>query len=157
MSRAVTDSLANCALGSLGQIGQLIDALPEGLWTKTAGAWPVWQHIVHAAWACDFFSQAPYVPAPASLSQDVIQLKAVEPKAPDKAEIKKFVEGVTEKVKTFFASLDDSKLALPNEPLAKIGLKWDIAQTLSSISSHCAYHLGYGDALLRSEGLAGVF
>jgi uncharacterized damage-inducible protein DinB len=157
LPKAITESLAKTALGYAGQLEALIDALPETLWEKKAGAWPAWQHIVHAASCFDFFLPGSPTPPPAGLGQDVVMLNAPGPEAPAKEEVKSYLSKCSEKIKAFASSLDDSKLSEPNGHLESFGIKWNMAETLANLAAHSAYHLGYGDALLRAEGLAGIF
>jgi hypothetical protein len=157
MSRSITDSLIAAATGSLGQISALIDALPHGLWDRPIGGWPAWQHAIHAIWGDEFFTPGQPVAPPAGLSPDVLQLKAIGMSPPPKSEVKAYLAAVTAKIEAFGKTVVDADLSKPNVNTAKIGLDWNLATTLSVLSSHPSYHLGYGDALLRSESLPGVF
>ena len=157
MSRAITESLAGSVKNTLGLLDALIDVLPENLWERKAGSWPIWQHLVHVISGSDLFVPGPRIQPPEGLIAEVIQLKALGTKAPSKAEVKEYHSKAAAKVKGFLASMEDSKLTDPNADLAKIGLNWNMATTIMVLASHASYHLGYGDFLLRSEGLAGVF
>lgn len=157
MSRVITNSIVANTGNCIGQLAALIDAAPDDVWLMPAGAWPLWQHVIHAIWASDFFTPGPATPSPGNLPLDVIQLKMVGIDGPTKNEAKDYLAAVRAKVDAFTASLDDASLAKANEATAKIGLNWDLATTLCALGSHAAYHVGHGDALLRAEGLPGVF
>jgi hypothetical protein len=157
MPRSITESLSQAAKSNLGLLSALIEALPDALWAKKAGAWPVWQHVIHAVSGADLFTPGQPAAPPAGLTPDILQLKAVGPEAPAKAAAKAYLEAVLAKFEAFAATLNDAGLTAPNQALAAIGLPWDLATTLAALGSHTAYHVGYGDALLRGEGLPGVF
>jgi hypothetical protein len=151
------ESLFGPVKSNLDQLAALIEALPDALWAKSAGGWPAWQHVVHAIGASDLFTSGPATPPPAGLAPETIQLKSVGAVAPDKAAVKGYLAAVRSKVEAHAAALDDEALSRPNEATAAIGLPWNQATTLSILASHAAYHVGHGDALLRLEGLPGVF
>ncbi|MDR2442051.1 MAG: DinB family protein [Deltaproteobacteria bacterium] len=157
MSRETVDSLAAGAFDALGLLKSLIDQLPDNLWTEPIGTWPVWQHIVHALWGNDFFTPGPAVPAPEGLSIEVLRLMDKGTNAPTKAQISAYLADVRTKIENFAKGVSDSDLNQPNEKAKSIGLDWNLTRTFAILVSHPYYHIGYGDALMRNNGLSGVF
>jgi uncharacterized damage-inducible protein DinB len=88
---------------------------------------------------------------------DVLTLDAAGDDAPARDAVKAYLAAVRAKVEAFAKTIDDSALPDPNEALVQAGLGWSIGQSLLAVSSHASYHLGHGDALLRSEGRPGIF
>ena len=157
MSRAIVDSLADSANKSFELLSNLIDALPDALWVKSAGGWPTWQHVAHCVSGADLFVPGPQTPAPAGLTAEILQLKTAGSEPPAKEVMKAYLAAVVAKVESFVKTMDDAALPNLNDGLAAIGLPWDLTTTLAVLASHTTYHLGHGDALLRQEGLPWVF
>jgi hypothetical protein len=157
MTRSVTDSLAASVAGSLNQIGAFIDAAPDAVWSAKTGGWPAWQHVVHSVMAGDLFTPGDPVPAPAGLTPDVLGLKAKAEGTLPKDEARKYLKAVLAKIDGYAKTLTDSDLSKTNEKAKSIGLDWDVTKTFAVLTSHPSYHLGYLDALLRGEGLPGIF
>jgi hypothetical protein len=156
LSREIVDTLAACVKNNLGLLSALSEALPEPLWTKSAGGWPAWQHILHAINGTDLFTPGPATPPPDGVSPDVLQFKMQGSTAPINDVAKGYLAKVREKVDSFIENLSDDKLLEPNEGALALGLRLNLVATLALLSSHTAYHLGHGDALLRLEGLPGI-
>jgi uncharacterized damage-inducible protein DinB len=91
------------------------------------------------------------------LPDDVIHFKTVGTQQVPKKVLLDYCQAVAAKVETFLKGLNDEDLTKPNENTAKIGLKWNLGRTLLMLTAHPYYHLGYGDAVLRNNGLAGIF
>jgi hypothetical protein len=157
MSRETVDSLAAGAYDALALLKSLIDQLPDNLWAESTGSWPIWQHIAHALWGNDFFTPGPEVPAPKGLSVEILRLMDKGTDTPTKAQISSYLGEIRAKIETWVKSLSDSDLNKPNEKAKSIGLDWNLTRTFSILVAHPYYHIGYGDALLRDNGLSGVF
>lgn len=157
MTHSVANSLGAVTFGCLGQLGELIAALPDRLWVKDTGGWPAWQHIVHSIATADVFIPGQSTPPPDDMTEEILDLREVGLAPPDKSTVMSYLETVQIKLDAFVKSLADTDLLEANEQLAQIGLPFNLAMTLSALGGHTSYHVGYGDALLRSEGLPGVF
>ncbi|MDR3205141.1 MAG: DinB family protein [Deltaproteobacteria bacterium] len=158
MSRSVIDGLLPLVEDSLNFLTKLVSACPDDLWCAKAGLWPIWQHIVHAVSTVDFFLpyEAP-LPLPAPLTAEVVRLSEIGSAHPTKEDILAFIQKGKEKTINYAATISDSDLAQPNDKLKAFNLNWSLGRSLTSIATHCQYHLGYADSLLRSNGRPGVF
>jgi hypothetical protein len=157
LSRALVDTMARSIGNHLGQVNDQIDALADPLWSKSAGGWPAWQHLLHAISVADLFVPGPLAAPPAGVAPDALKLKAVGGAAPPREAAKAYLGAVRQKVDAYVKSLSDDDLLKPNQALPPLGLDWNNLFTLGVLASHTAYHVGHGDALLRLEGLPGVF
>jgi hypothetical protein len=158
MSRSVIESLFPLVEDSINLLTKLVDLCPDNLLNAKTGGWPLWQHVIHAISTVDFF--LPFgepLSLPEPLTPAVAHLSEVGSAPPSRAAILDFIQKGKQKAAAYAASLTDSDLAQPNDKLRAFNLNWSIARSLVSIASHCQYHLGHGDALLRDKGHAGAF
>jgi hypothetical protein len=157
MNSSIVHSLVPCVADSMGKIKKLIQECPDNLWNEKSGGWPVWQHVAHSISASDFFTPGPPTAFDPPLTKDLIQLNVQGTEAVPKKVILDYYNKVETKVGDYLNGLNDIDLTKPNENTAKIGLNWDISRTIVLLAAHPLYHLGYGDAVLRNNGLKGIF
>ncbi|MDR1486789.1 MAG: DinB family protein [Deltaproteobacteria bacterium] len=157
MSRTIVETLIPAINNSTALLKKLIDACPENIWNEKIGGWPVWQHVTHSVSASDLFAPGPRTSFKEPLTPELVRMAVPGNQPVPKSVVLEYFQDVEKKVSDFLASVTDEDLPKANENTAKVGLNWTLGQTLMNFSSHQLYHLGYADALLRNNGLKGIY
>jgi hypothetical protein len=158
MSREIISALKAAADDSLGLVAKFVEVCPDDLWTAENGGWPLWLHLSHAVWGNDFFTPGESCPPPEDLTVEQIRLVAPPTRPVAKAAFSAYLEKVKARTSVVLDALTDVDLPKINEKAKNVlKLDWSLARTLTLLSGHPLYHLGYCDAALRNRGLPGVF
>ncbi len=159
MATPLTESVKSDFNRIMGMIDAQIDACPDTLWNRKAGGWVFWQQLLHIGNAINFFiMHEGYVPPSCNQELDVCQLKKAPTSPMSKAELKAYLAAVQANAITFLDSLTSETLLARHEALSQY-FKVDVSNQASILKLvwHGAYHFGCCDALLREEGLPGIF
>ena len=159
MSRIITQGLEGGIIRSFGLAEEYLRVCPENIRDKKFGGWPVWQQLLHAFTAVDFFlPPTGGTPEPSGIDPDVARLKSTPATPMSKLALEDLLSKTQDKVAKYIAAMDDAKLAQKHEALSSyFGRDVSQAEALALIASHTMYHLGSCDAALREHGLPGVF
>ena len=158
MSTSFSASINKDYAHILGMITAMIDACPDALWKRKAGGFVFWQQLLHAVSTAAFFAGEGYAAPAVHQPPDVIQLKIAPSQDMSKAELKEYVTAVSQAVAAYCDALTKERLHARHETLSSyFGREITVRDSLLKLLWHTAYHLGCCDALLREEGVPGVF
>lgn len=159
MTSIITQNLEGNIKHVYGLLNKFMDVCPDDIWAKKFGGWPVWQQVYHALAAVDFFIRPLEAPEETPLfGGEEASLSVCAKTTAGKDQLKAYAAKAEERINSYIAGLDDTKLAQSNAGLtARMGMPATHAGTLSLIAAHTLYHLGSCDAALRERGIPGVF
>ena len=159
MSNRITPSFKGDFEAIMDMIDKLIDACPDNLWNKKAGGFVFWQQLLHAVACVDFFAMRPGIPTQKiNQDPDVIHLKTAPTGTMSKAELKTLSATMKQVGIAFMDSLSEDQLFAKHEALSQyFGKDINNLDGLTKILWHTSYHFGCCDAMLREEGLTGIF
>ncbi len=159
MSRAIVDNQRGSFDFAFSLMMQFMDVCPDELWGKKFGGWPIWQQVYHALNAVAFFIAEPGAePVHALAAPEVGSLNAQGDKPITKAAMKSFADQVKAAADGYMDALTDADMLTQAEG-ATLRMKRETlhATVMALMIGHMLYHLGSCDALLRENGLKGVF
>jgi hypothetical protein len=159
MSRQIVNEFAANFERVHGFYLQFLDQCPDGLWTKKFGAWPLWQHIVHAYGCIDYFVlQEGEAPTPSPCEADnILTFEFKAGAAVEKNALRAYVLTMKAKADAYIAGLTDAMLGESNAGFsARKQEARTHALTLSVLASHAYYHFGTLDTALREHGYKGI-
>ena len=138
---------------------QQIDACPdEAAWVEKTGRFAYWWHILHALALIEVYALPPGEPSRQTYcSPEVVFAKTEPERAVTREEMRAFAADMKELAHAFFASQNESTLALTNSPMSEgLGRECTNLNALVGMVRHYCYHIGCLDSLLRSRGIPGV-
>lgn len=144
---------------------KFLDICPEEVWLESFGGRPVGRQIYHAVaatatylqsmtgkqMACDFPEAIDPFPDSGMPQEDHLPI-------PSKKGALSLLRNIKSGLDNLLGQLDDADLLLKNEPVSQFLNGWvSNADVLGIMTAHMLYHLGSGDAALRSRGIPGAF
>ncbi|MDD4700767.1 MAG: DinB family protein [Desulfovibrio sp.] len=159
MSRDITNAIEGPYRHSWSLLVQLIDTCPDKIWGEKRGGWPFWQQVAHTLAVLNFLTLAENEePLPSPCDTDTLMLKVQGSCVMGKDAMRTYAESVRVSVDAWLAGISDSDLANVNTLLSKkMGRDIALGATIAMLASHTCYHVGSCDAVLRENGLPGVF
>lgn len=160
MSRDIVNAAQGSYRHAISLFDRFVEVCPDAVWNEKSGGWPVWQHMVHVLTAMDFFVRDEgEEPIPCPVDADTGRLVRVAEGSPlSRESLNTYALAVKARADAFIQALTDADLAMKREAVSKgMGRDMSNVAVLGLLADHIFYHLGYGDAALRNNGLAGVF
>lgn len=135
-----------------------IETCPDDLWTRKAGGFVVWQQFFHSLACILLFAGSEDVFTSLGYSPQVMMLSGESDKVMSREEMRTLAQKAKQKAHAFFDGQSTATLTEKNEGLSK-GLGRDMTNQTAAIAliRHNCYHLGGCDAVLRDNGLPGVY
>lgn len=142
-----------------GLMEQQITMCPEAVWMRKAGGWPFWQQIFHTVMLSEFYALAEGLPsAQDRFSPEVVMLSQEPDGCMTKEEMLALSGRMKALVHEFMGGLTVEDLTREHPRLSKVfGRSVSNQFALIGAIRHYCYHLGCCDAILRDNGLKGVY
>lgn len=135
-----------------------IENCPDDLWISKAGGYLVWQQFFHSLACTLLFAGSEDVFTSLGYSPQVIMLTHEANKAMTREQMQALAPKARQKAHAFFDGQSVATLTEKNEGLSKgLGREMTNQNAAIALIRHNCYHLGACDAVLRDNGLPGVY
>ena len=133
-----------------------IEVCPDDLWDKKVSGLYFWQYILHAFISVHWWlrEENTEFTEPYKDEKNLYSQIEKEPqKKLSKDDMRKFCKETKEFAEKWFNGKDDDWL----KKTSKLYDRWQNWEVIVGQVSHLSYHVGYSDAILRENGISGVW
>jgi hypothetical protein len=140
----------------LAGLERQIEICPDDLWNKKISGYYFWQYMLHAFISVHWWLREEETEFTEPYKDEKIlysQMEKDPQRKVSKDEMRKFIVETKEFAEKWFNGKDDSWLQQTNKLWGKFQ-NWEV---IVSQVHHLAYHVGFNDAILRENGINGIW
>ena len=135
-----------------------IEVCPDELWNRRVGGWIFWQQVMHSIACVELFVLPEGQAGENRFSRDDMLLLRDSDERPSKAELLEMAGKMKELADSYIDNTTSAQLG-DIEPgmTRRLGRESTRQNAIMALIRHCCYHLGCCDAILRENGIPGVY
>ncbi|SHN62694.1 hypothetical protein [Desulfovibrio litoralis] len=133
--------------------------IPDSLWNKTLGGYPLWQQFFHTLACIELYALPDNQPSEQTFhTKEIVMLSGITNDIINKEDMLIFAQKMKKQALNFIEDMSLEKLTKKhNRTSTALKKECTNQYALIGLIRHICYHLGCCDALLRENGIKGVY